>query len=212
MSKDGHDNKVVPFPSHKIKKPKAVKTETSGQSGASVRKTTFFISLVATILMATMLTSRLNNQKGDYQARGIASQTRELQEDIILAKKIARESLREPASRGREPTAEDILRHGELAGLYALRFSDSGALVALDYSGQPGSERYVTDRGEFIERNSDLMRIEFTSYNLSESIQDNGFRFEVYDLKRDNQVRARVHFKVDDKAHLYSMKVESDSL
>lgn len=83
--------------------------------------------------------------------------------------------------------------------------------MALEYSGQPGSERYVTDRGEFIDRNSDLIRIEYTSYGLSESIQDNGYRYEVYDLKRDDKVHARIHFKVDDKSHLYSMKVESES-
>lgn len=209
MSDEKNESKVLPFPTHKIKKTKP--TGTNGQSSGPVRKTTFFISLVATVFMATMLTSKMNNSPSSSHGRYIASQNRELQEDILLAKKIARASLREPASRGREPTAEDLLRHGELAGLYALSFSDSGALIGIEHSGQAGSERYISDRSNFLVRNTDLLRIEFTSQKLGDSIrdQDRGMKHETYDLMRENKILARVHFTVDDSDRLYSMKVET---
>jgi hypothetical protein len=97
-----------------------------------------------------------------------------------------------------------------LAGLYALKFSDQGALTELRFQGQQGQERYVRERAAFLMRPhvKDLFRVNFNQSKLVESIQDNDRVFEVYELRHEGQPKARVHFEVDQYEHLYSMKVE----
>jgi hypothetical protein len=208
------DGKVVPFPTHKVKKGKASDDKsTMVQTLDQNRKTTLFLSLLSTLLLATFLTSRINQRTLQTDGRGLASDIsaqdrRDLNEDILLAKKIARESLREPASSGREPTAEDILRHGELAGLYALKFTDAGALTGIEYRGPAGQERYVYERAAFLQRHKDLLRVDFSQVKLTESIQDKERLYEVYELRERDALKARVHFEIDQYEHFYSMKVE----
>lgn len=211
------DKKVVPFPTHKIKKPKIGVKPTFGQPDGQNRRMTLFLSLISTLLVATYMASRLNLNQGPATSgdRNIASiggtERRDLDDDIMLAKKIARDSLREPASRGREPTAEDILQHGELGSVYHLDFNDLGALTGLDYQGEPGREHYLRGRSEFLQKYKDLIRIEFDTITLSESIQDKekSRKFEVYELKQGEKVKARVHYTLDDQDRFYSMNVES---
>lgn len=211
---ESNANKVVPFPRHRVKKASGVGISTLVQAEReSRRRVILVVSILATVLVSTFISNRMaqnpENSLRELGDRIIASVSRRsLDEDISLAKKIARESLREPASAGREPTAEDLLRDGELAGLYALTFNDEGALTGLNYVMESGRERYVEDRDQFLRRHSDLLRIEFDLPVLAETVSDKKYKYEVYELKKADEVKARVHFKTDQRDTLYSMKVE----
>ncbi len=221
---DENDNKVVPFPTHKVKKPKGAGAETLGQPGDQPtlghKRTTFIVSLLATVMLATYLSDQSNT--GGTGGRMPASSERprrELGEEIALARKISRDSLRGPASRGREPTAEDILRDGlELRGLYALGFNDAGSLRKLEFRDEPGQERDIVDRSKFLLDVRDLIRIDFDRAKIEEAI-DSGLpasgskrddhRFEVYDLKQGDKVQARAHFELLGNA-LIKMTIETN--
>ncbi|OFZ19963.1 MAG: hypothetical protein A2Z20_10460 [Bdellovibrionales bacterium RBG_16_40_8] len=209
MSEGSGDNKVVPFPSHKVRPTKVEGVTEKVRPIYLKHRAIFIMALIFTVFLSTFIASRVNI------SREIASDLdrRDLQEDIILAKKISRESLRHPASSGREPTAEDILRHGEfLAGLYSLNFDDKGSLRGIAFSGPNGSEKYMQDRKDFIKINSDLMRIQFDNIKQSESIRDTKYIFEVYELTNGGTLAGRIHFKVDAENRLYSMQIESPTL
>ena len=210
------DNKVVQFPSHKIKKSQKETIVNPEPPVAKSQRGSLLISLFATVMIATILTSHLNQGSKDEaslaEGRDLASAEvhRDLEEDLLLARKIARQSLREPASRGREPSAEDILRHGELAGLYRLSFGEGGALTGLDYASQPGNERFIEDRAQFLVRNADLIRVDFKNPELTKTIPSGDKVLEVFELKsKSGEVKARVHFEVSKQHRFYSMKVEN---
>lgn len=213
------ENKVVPFPTHKLNKMGKAPGAKHDSSSLN-RRVTLVMSLLSTVLVATFLASQMNNSSDNLQKttdRVLASvqSKAELDDDILLARKISRDSLRQPASRGHEPTAEEILRHGsELASLYALRFDDKGALIALKYQGPDGQKRNIRDREEFIRKNADLLKIKFeriarepATENASKSDIE-GERFEVYQLLDGDKTKAKVHFTLDADSKVTQMNVE----
>ncbi len=222
-----NDNKVVPFPTHKIRKPKAngdapnvVTGGPDSRSGLSEnRKKTLVVSLLSTMLVATFMASRVNKNRDVVridtdQNRNLASvaqqaQRRELDEDLMLAKKIARQSLREPASGGREPTAQELLSHGELASAYAIQYDKDGALRQIEFALQAGGQpRRVTDPAQFLMNHKDLFRLDFDSVKKTESIRDNESLTEDYDLAVRGEAVAKVYFKFKNNYELHLMKVE----
>lgn len=249
---DGHDKKdkgeqadqnVVPFPTHKVRKPKGKGGPTLGRPGSSQsRRVTLFMSLLLTVLMATLVTNQINERRDKslkvvadriIQSESDSFQRRDLEEDILLAKKIARESLREPASAGREPTAEDVLRHSVLRNMYALNFSEKGALRGLELnstagvtdsdmtsSGGSGDEnrgsnsdvavesRSIGPRDKFIENQRDMLKVPFDKVALSNAFEDEQYRYEIWDLKMNDKVNASVHFVLGKSGYLKSMRVE----
>lgn len=224
---DNNENKVVQFPLHKVKKSQTETASTLDQPMSPQKRMNMIISLVATVFVATLVMNQLNQTKSlSGQERGLASMDsvqnvsqRNLIEDIMLARKIARESLREPASRGREPSKEDILRHGVLKGLYSIHFNDAGALVAIEYNAdrEPAASQenngasavYVNNREQFLRDISDLLRVDFDQAAKIETVNEDKSIHELYELRASSEPRGRVHFKVDAQDHLYSMKVES---
>jgi hypothetical protein len=219
MSEDNDDGKVVPFPTHRVKKPKPATDGTLGQPigtpSTVQKKTTFLVSLLATMIGATYLAD--HEPIRDRMPASATHERRELHDDILLARKIARESLRQPASRGREPSAEDILRHGkELQGKYALNFDDAGSLRGLQFRGVAGEESDISDRADFLERNRDLLHIDYDQAKKDEAIDGqanpgdskwDAKRFEVYNLTQGDTVKAKVHFEMVKDA-LIKMTVE----
>ena len=215
------DNKVVPFPSHKVRRPKSQggSNPQEGRDNFGInRKNTLVVSLLSLMLFATFLSSRVNQshdvvRMGEDQSRGLASvtqsQRRDLDEDLVLAKKIARQSLREPASRGHEPTAQDLLSHGELASAYAIQYNKDGALRQIEFALQSGNTpRRLEDPSQFLLNHKDLMQIGFDSVKKSESIRDNESLIEDYELTVNGQSVAKVYFKFLKDRELHSMKVE----
>lgn len=233
---DDKNNKVVQFPLHKVRKTKAEVARALGQGApppkeASTlnqsKRVTLAVSLLSTLVVATYMTSRVNKDHDivmkDFSGRNIASESeatkRDLSEDVMLAKKIGRDSLREPASAGHEPTDEDILRHEVLAGHYAMKFEPQGALSLIEFANTPGVEpKLMTEkeRRDFITKWRHILRVDFTEIKVSESFRDTGeerapandFKYEVYDLYKADQVQAHVYFKLGPKDQFYSMKVE----
>lgn len=225
--KNSYDNKVVPFPTHKIRKPKSqndtpnADTGTGGpQNGGGLtpnRKKTLVVSLLSTMLVATFMASRVNQNRDIVRItedqRSLASiaqsQRRDLDEDIVLARKISRQSLREPASPGREPTAQEMLSHGELASAYAIQYDKEGALRNIEFAHQSGGQpRRVSNPAEFLLKHKDLFRLEFDEVKKAESIRDNESLTEDYDLTMKGQGVAKVYFKFEKNYELHLMKVE----
>lgn len=214
------DKKVVPFPAHKVRKAKVESDVAKEQASSLNRRVTLVLSLLSTVLVATFLASQMNQGTDNLQQtadRVLAStnESNDLQDEILLARKIARDSLRQPASRGHEPTPEEILRHGsDLASLYALRFNDDGALVELKYHGPEGKKRELKDRIKFIKDNSDIFKIPFDNVMREPSDEMSGNEdaglehFEVYSLTRDGTTKAKVHFVLDHENKISRMNVE----
>lgn len=102
MSNDDNENKVVPFPSHKVRKTPSQVAETLGRSDAANGISTVFpknritiaLSLLSTVVVATLIASRVNNNRDvvmtDFATRNPAqsadSSRRDLQEDLVLSK------------------------------------------------------------------------------------------------------------------------------
>lgn len=212
------NKKVVPFPAHRVKKTKIESDSVNEQASSLNRRVTLVLSLLSTVMIATFLASQMNQgtdnlkQTADRVLASV-SETGDLQDEILLAKKIARDSLRQPASRGHEPTPEDILRHGaDLASLYALRFNDDGGLVELKYHGPVGKKRELKDRIKFIKENMDIFKIPF-DYVVLEPASDMAGgdmveRFEVYSLIQGDRTKAKVHFILDQQSKISQMNVE----
>lgn len=220
-SGDSDIKKVLPFPAHRVKKTK-IEGDAAQEQGSSLnRRVTLVLSLLSTVLIATFLASQINQGTDNLKRtadRVLASsdESYDLQDEILLAKKIARDSLRQPASRGHEPTPEDILRHGAvLASLYALRFDDRGALIELKYHGPEGKKREIKNREKFIKDNSDMFKIRFSDVVIepgSEMTMDgaSGELIEVYQLKDGHgEIKARVHFVLDSEKKISQMNVEA---
>lgn len=211
------DNKIVPFPAHKARKSTQTDPAKLEQQQSQGRRITIMVSLVSTVFMATLINSRLNvTHNRDEGGRTIASSENnvtDFNEDLLLAKKIARESLRQPASRGREPTSEEKLRfEAPLNGSYLINMNEAnGALESIEFIENSAQIRKLPDRAKFLIDNKDLLKIDFDAKDLKAvvSIQDK-FKFEVYELKLKNkeQPAARVHFKFDKDGYFISMKVE----
>lgn len=211
------DNNVVQFPIDKVKRPKSpTSPETSGLNlPMKQSRSTVIFSMLFTLVVATLVTNQLNDKRervlyGQKSGidRTIASQS-ELGDEIELARKLAVASLRGPASGGRQPTAEDILRHGELAGMYAFGFKD-GAITSIKFSEAPGNEpKLISFRDQFLVKYRDLLRVDFEDVLRVGSYKDKGRIFEVYTLRGRGQELAKVHFTIGDRDELYEMKVES---
>ncbi len=217
------DNKVVPFPAHRVKNNKTQENEPAVSPVGPMsmnRRVTLAMSLLSTVLVATFLASQMNRKSENLQQtadRVLASagETIDLQEEVQLAKKIARDSLRQPASRGHEPTPEEVLRHGpDLASVYALRFDDKGALLELRYQGPAGKKRELRDRQRFIKENADIFKIHFDTVvrepnvDLAASRGAGSERFEVYNLKDGDKTKATIHFTLDQDNKVSQMNVE----
>lgn len=214
MSDNNSDkNKVVQFPIHKVRKG-ADSDQTKGQAYSHKKKVTLLVSLVSTIFIATLINSRINLSQAP--SRGLASyegdSERDISEDIRLAKKIARESLRQPASRGRAPTTEEKLQFETLNRSYSLNLNDKGALVAIVYNENAGQIRKLPNRAKFLKENNDLLKLNFDDVEAEPIRTSNEkYKFEVYDLKKSgsNTAVTRVHFTFDHEDHFISMRVES---
>jgi hypothetical protein len=211
------DNKVVPFPTHKIRKPKAensVEAPTNLPPGISpARRKTLVVSLLSIMIVATLIATKVNLNhdavRADRDLASVEPQRRDLNEDLMLAKKISRQSLRSPASRGREPTAEEILSHVELASAYAIQYDKDGALRSIEFAKQPGAQpRRLAAPESFLKEHQDLFRLSFDNVQKSESIRDNEFLTEIYELRNKNVEVAKVHFKFQNDQELNLMKVE----
>lgn len=213
----GDSNKVVPFPTHKIRKPGTPMPESQDKATGTngpVNKKTLVISLLSTVLVATFISSRVNQNHDVVRTdngrdlASVSAQRRDLDEDLMLAKKISRQSLREPASGGRQPTAEELLSHGELNSAYAIQYHD-GALRSIEYANQSGTQHSrVNDPDAFIKHHQDLLKINFDGAKKSESIRDNEYLTEIYELSLGGSVVARVHFKFQNDHELQLMKVD----
>lgn len=171
------------------------------------------------MLVATFIASRVNQNHDVVRTdsdlgRNVANdpkanQRRDLDEDLMLAKKLSKQSLREPASRGREPTPEELLSHGELNSAYAIQYDKEGALRSIEFANQSGqSPSRVSDPDNFIKHHQDLLRLEFDKASKSESIRDNEYLTEIYELSRGDVVVANIHFKFQHDHELQLMKVD----
>jgi len=211
------DNKVVPFPTHKIRKPKPE----GGQAEANnplpgmnpARRKTLVISLLSIMIMATFVATKVNMNHDTVRAdRDLASvdpQRRDLNEDLKLAKKISRQSLRAPASRGREPTPEEILSHVELASSYAVQYDKDGGLRSIEFAHQSGAQpRRIAAPQDFLLQHQDLFRLHFDNVSKAESIRDNEYLTEIYELRAKDVTVAKVHFQFHNDQELNLMKVE----
>ena len=119
MSDSKNDNKVVQFPTHKIKPVKVTGAELVEKNRKN-QGWTVLASLVFTVFLTSYLSSQMNPQSQKIAQkvteRGLASEdgqvytnTRTYEEDVFLAKKISKDSLRDPASVGRKPSSRDEL-------------------------------------------------------------------------------------------------------
>lgn len=227
------DNKVVPFPAHRVKRPKVV---SDGASGANKkpwsRNRVILGSLFATVVMATLLANKLSQNDTSRMLASDSSSSRSLEDDILLAKKISIDSLRKPSSvsvPGKAPTPEDVARHGDLnLGSYRLKF-EGKALVLIEYVGDAGQDgqvaqdgqvqrepvshppkpKIVKDRVEFILNLKNLLSTSVDDAKLiRKPTLTETHKTEVYAIiHRDTKV-GRVRFKLDGEDRLILMKVE----
>jgi len=208
------DNKVVPFPIHKVKRSAQGPEASLGRPGRGNRRAMLLVSLVSTVLFATMMVNKVTqNPQREDSGRGLASVEnaegrRDFTEDLLWAKRIARQSLREPSSVGRAPSLEEVLRNSELANSYAMKFDDEGHLMEIDYRGPPGDERRLTKCEDFLMRFEDLFPVSFDRAARNESIREKDRHYDVYGLMAGNTPKANVHFTMGSQDQLISMKVE----
>jgi hypothetical protein len=210
------DNKVVPFPSHKIRKPKPAGTPdlTNSMPGIGpTRRKTLVVSLLSIMIVATLIATRVNlnhdTVRSDRDIASVAAERRDLNEDLKLAKKISTQSLRAPASRGREPTPEEVLSHVELNSAYAVQYAKDGGLRSIEFAHQPGQQpRRIAAPQDFLMQHQDLFRLSFDTVAKSESIRDNEFLTEIYELRQKDALIAKVHFRFQNEQDLNLMKVE----
>jgi hypothetical protein len=172
---------------------------------SGITKKSLVVSLISAVLVATFISTRAGVQRIPQAF----DDRPDLATDIKSAQKINHESLREPASGGREPTAEDQLRHGELANYYSLHFSPEGALRSVDFSPESGgSPRKIESRAEFLKKYKELLRLPFDQMTVGESAHHGDTTFEVYKLYKSSRLVGRVHFTLAAGDTLTSMKVE----
>lgn len=212
---DQKDNKVVQFPTHKVRKPKASAGEMVEKSKQSQRWTVA-LSLLFTVFLASYLSSELNKSSqvvmDKVVERGIASANsvsdRSLEEDISLAKKISRDSLREPASVGRAPTARDNLTHKILHSRYLVE--DHGGKVVQILLPDSSNVEPVTmpPREEFFRDFQSILRVPAGKPVLLETKTDEKFKYETYEIKGHDEPSAEVKFIMDRSDRLHQMHVK----
>jgi hypothetical protein len=217
------DNKILQFPSHKVKKSKNGSGDSSdgtfGQVHPSSRKMILLVSLFSTVIFASVLSNRMserfNSMEDALTGRNPASvnstalRRKDFSEEVKLARKIAAESLRQPASSGRKPSAVEVFQHGLLDSVYSVKVNDQMHLLSVDFSGEKGDEKYLDNRKQFLIENSELLGISYNEVKLDESMTGSESRYEVYNLIHNDKLAARVHFTLTDKDKFISMKVES---
>jgi hypothetical protein len=205
------DNRnLIQFPVDRVKR-KNVNQKTDLKSiTQDPRKVGALASIVAVIGLAFFMNpmARQDMTTGDRMPANYGG-LRSPEIEKRLEDELLNKGSRYPASLGREPSAEDRLRIGDLHGRYRLVYRDEFiAEIALIVSDGSSYEPVVlTDRKEFLEKYKTIIHPTFDT--VEPDVNPAGsLREERYKLMKDGQVVGLAHIKLDKFGRFYSMKVE----
>jgi hypothetical protein len=222
MSDSKNDNKVVPFPTHKVKPVKVTGADIVEKSRKN-QGWTVAASLIFTVFLASYLTLQMNHgsQKVAQRVtdRGIASEdgqvytnTRSYEEDVFLAKKISKDSLRDPASVGRQPSSRDELTFVFLNSDYLVQ-EKAGKIIQIVLPDRTNVKPiFAPARPEFFAKYQNLLDVPKGTPVFKEMQKDGRYNYEIYEIKSTDQptsASTTVKFKLDSYGHFYELKVES---
>jgi hypothetical protein len=212
---DSNNRNLIQFPTDRIKNKNAQPNKKTDLKtlAQDPRKAGAVVSILSVILLSMYFNPGLNNllQSSNNEGRGIAS-VGDSARDPQTEQKVEKEFLggaRYPASVGREPSAEDRLRVGDLHGRYRLVYRDEyvSEIALIVDKGNTYDPIVLADRKEFLER---YKKIIHPTYDTVEpKAQASGdLRDEFYVLKRDGQAVGLAPIKLDKFGRFYSMNVE----
>lgn len=202
------DNNLIEFPKDRIKKKKKVRT-----TKVSYKKSQALgLSLVTTLALTLYFSAQgdLTHMSSTSSGRHPASvELRDVEIEKRIVKSIRENNYRGPASLGRNPSLEDELRLGALAGKYRIRFHDGKvAEISLIEGGPLAPEAiFLDDRLSFFHRYSSIIgpdhdRVEIAS-DVGPSITQ-----ETYLFQKDNDRVGAAYVELDPSGRFRSMKVQ----
>ncbi len=217
---------LIQFPVEKTRKSREdVSVQLSINSLTDRRRIGFVLSLMSVVMMAVYLNPQTqgNFDVVRYSADGgrmIASvnATDEAlfirNEDLErhLASELAKPS-RIPASVGRQPTSEDLLRDEDLKSRYRFEYRDRfiSKIFLPEGQGLDYKPVEIQDRQRLLEKYKELFYSDVEAVEPQVGSADSNLREETYAFIKNKQVVGRARITLDRYGSFYSLEIENQA-
>ncbi len=203
-SKKKDNGKIVEFPLHRVRKPKASEVPPVPKTPEQKKQ-----ALVVSLLSAIVVAMFFSHHTAPSRAPQSIDIRPGLHHDIVIAAKINQESLREPSSLGLEPTLVDQLRFGLLGNRYSLKLTSDHSLRSISFEQKSGAHRIrVQDLNAFVKQYGPLFQIPFDDIKGPTKFHDKQYTFEIFELRDRSRLVAHVNFMLLKDHALEEMTVQ----
>ena len=212
---------LIQFPVEKTRKSREdVSVQLSLNSLTDRRRVGFVLSLMSVLMMAIYLNPQAQNfdvvrygADGGRMIASVDSSDSLFFRNESLEKRLVEElslSSRQPASVGRQPTAEDRMRDEVLKSRYRFEYKDQkiAAIFLPEGSGLNFKPVDIQDRQAWLEKYKDLFVADAEKVEPRLTSDDSNLREETYAFLKDNQVLGLARIKLDRYGSFYSLQLE----